>query len=164
MALSTPRAFEKWRGTRPGDRPDDYLRLKEHLSQRILAEIDRFLPGFSDRVVFRSLSTPLSNMHFVHASEGGIYGTEKRLRNLGPFSFPVRTRIPGLFQCGASTLAPGINGVSKSGVAAAAAALGCEPEDLLTAAGQELRIYPADDPAAWPPELQPGQAPPDTAR
>jgi phytoene dehydrogenase-like protein len=164
MALSTPRAFEKWRGTLPGERPDDYLRLKEHLSQRILTEIDRFLPGFSDHVVFRSLATPLSNMHFVHASEGGIYGTEKRLRNLGPFSFPVRTRIPGLFQCGASTLAPGINGVSKSGVAAAAAALDCEPEDLLTATGQELRIYPADDPAAWPPELQPGRAPPDAAR
>ena len=154
MALSTPRAFERWRSTRRGERPDDYLRLKEHLSQRILAEIDRFLPGFSEHVVFRALGTPLTNMHFLHASEGAIYGTEKTLRNLGPFSFPVRSHIRGLFQCGASTIAPGINGVSKSGLAAAAAALDCEPDDLLTATGQQVRIYPAEDPGAWPEDLR----------
>jgi phytoene dehydrogenase-like protein len=155
MALATPRAFEKWRGTRWQERPDDYQRLKEHLSERMLEEIDRFVPGFSERVVFRTLGTPLTNMHFLHASEGGIYGTEKTLRNLGPFSLPVRTHIPGLFQCGSSTIAPGINGVSKSGLAAAAAALACEPEELLSATGQELRIYPAEAPETWPADLRP---------
>jgi phytoene dehydrogenase-like protein len=159
MAVATPRAFAKWRASRPGQRPADYLQLKEQLSLRILEEIDRFLPGFSERVVFRSLGTPLTNMHFLHASEGGIYGTEKTLRNLGPLSFPVRTQIAGLFQCGASTIAPGINGVTKSGLAAAAAALACAPEELLTATGQQLRIFPAEDPSAWPEELRPRRAP-----
>jgi phytoene desaturase len=159
MAVATPRAFAKWRGSRPGQRPADYLQLKEQLSLRILEEIERFLPGFSKRVVFRSLGTPLTNMHFLHASEGGIYGTEKTLRNLGPFGFPVRTHIAGLFQCGASTIAAGINGVTKSGLAAAAAALTCEPEELLTATGQQLRIYPAEDPSAWPEALRPRRTP-----
>ncbi|NNL64938.1 MAG: NAD(P)/FAD-dependent oxidoreductase, partial [Myxococcales bacterium] len=138
--------------------PQDYADLKEHLSQRILAEIDRFVPGFSERVVFRVLGTPLSNRDFLQASEGGIYGTEKTLRNIGPFSLPVRSPLPGLFQCGASTIAPGINGVSRSGLAAAAAALDCRPEDLLTATGQALRIHPAEDPGAWPQELRPAAA------
>jgi hypothetical protein len=40
--------------------------------------------------------------------------------------------------------------VTHSGLAAAAAALGCLPDDLLTAKGPPLRIYPADDPASWP--------------
>ncbi|MBW2448663.1 MAG: NAD(P)/FAD-dependent oxidoreductase [Deltaproteobacteria bacterium] len=159
MALATSRPFAKWRNSKHGARPDDYYRLKEHLAQRILAEIDRFLPGFSDRVVFRTLGTPLTNMHFLHASEGGIYGTEKTLRNLGPFSFPVRSPIRGLFQCGASTIAPGINGVSKSGMAAAAAVLDCQPDDLLTATGQNVRIYPAEDPAAWPEAIRPTMGP-----
>jgi hypothetical protein len=109
--------------------------------------------------VFHSLGTPLTNMHFLHASEGGIYGTEKTLRNLGPFGFPVRTHIAGLFQCGASTIAAGINGVTKSGLAAAAAALACEPEELLTATGQQLRIFPAEDPSAWPEALRPRRTP-----
>jgi hypothetical protein len=84
-----------------------------------------------------------------------MYGIEKSVRNLGPFSFPVRTHLDGLFQCGASTLAAGIHGVTTSGLAAAASALDCEDDDLLTATGQALRVYPADDPAAWPETLQP---------
>lgn len=153
MALSTMRPFEPWRGTRPGQRPAEYAALKEHLSQRILAEIDRFVPGFSDRVVFRALGTPLTNEHYLGARGGAIYGTEKTLRNLGPFSLPVRSPLSGLFQCGSSTIAPGINGVSRSGLAAAAAALDTRPDELLTATGQELRIFPSEDPAAWPAEV-----------
>lgn len=154
MALVSMRPFERWRNTRPGERPAEYLRLKESLTEAILASIERFVPGFRDRVVFRSLATPLSNQRFVRATEGGIYGVEKTLRNLGPFSFPLRTHIAGLFQCGGSTLAPGINGVTRSGLAAAATALGCKSEELLTATGQQLRIYPAEDPSAWPAALR----------
>jgi hypothetical protein len=81
-----------------------------------------------------------------------VYGTEKTVRNLGPFSFSVDTHVRGLYQCGASTIAPGINGVTHSGLDAAAAVLGCGRDDLLTATGQRLRIYSAEDPATWPSE------------
>jgi all-trans-retinol 13,14-reductase len=155
IGLGTPRAFEAWRGSRTGQRGDDYLALKDKIAASILAEIDRFAPGFRDHVVFQSLGTPLTNMHFQNATEGGMYGVEKSLRNLGPFSFPVRTHLDGLFQCGASTLAAGIHGVTTSGLAAAACAIGCEENELLNATGQELRIYSAEDPTSWPPELQP---------
>jgi hypothetical protein len=70
--------------------------------------------------------------------------------NLGPFGFTVDTHLHGLYQCGASTIAPGINGVTHSGLDAAAAVLGCERNDLLTATGQRLRIYAAEDPSTWP--------------
>jgi phytoene dehydrogenase-like protein len=126
LALATPRGFNAWRDTRPGERGAGYAALKERITDRILAEVESFVPGFRERVVFRSLGTPLTNMHFLHATEGSIYGTEKTLGNLGPFSFPIQTHIDGLFQCGASTFAPGIHGVTTSGLAAAAAALDCE--------------------------------------
>lgn len=155
MVPVSSRAFDRWRNTWPNERPYDYLRLKERLTEKVLDTVERIVPGLRERVVFCSLGTPLTNMHFVRASEGSIYGTQKSLRNLGPFGFPVRTHIPGLYQCGASILTAGINGVSTSGLAVAAAALGCEPYELLTATGQSLRIYPADDPSAWPAELRP---------
>jgi hypothetical protein len=44
--------------------------------------------------------------------------------------------------------------VTNSGLDAAAAALGCDRDALLTATGQTLRIYPAENPAAWPAELR----------
>jgi len=87
-----------------------------------------------------------------------MYGIEKSLRNLGPFAFPIKTHIEGLYQCGASTLASGIHGVTTSGLAAAAAVLGCQDEELLTATDQRLQIYPADDPESWPPSMRPRRA------
>ena len=155
MALASMPAFARWRNAKPGERGDDYRRLKEALTERILDAVEQFVPGFRRHTVLRALGTPLTNVHFLHASGGAIYGTEKTLGNLGPFSFAVTTHIPGLFQCGASTIAPGINGVTNSGLDAAAAVLGCPRDDLLTARGQTLRIYPAEDPSAWPAELRP---------
>jgi len=154
MALSSVAAFSRWKDTPPGHRGADYANLKEALAQRVLDAVECFLPEVRGRTVFRALGTPLTNMHYLHATDGGIYGTEKTLGNLGPFSFSVDTHIRGLYQCGASTLAPGINGVTNSGLNAAAAALGCDREELLTAKGQSLRIYPADDPESWPRDLR----------
>jgi len=155
MALSSVEPFARWKDLAPGARGEDYARLKADLGERILDAVECFVPGLRERTVFRALGTPLSNVHFLHATRGGIYGTEKTLNNLGPFSFSVDTHIEGLFQCGASTIAPGINGVTNSGLEAAAAVLGCERDELLTATGQTLRIYPAEDPSSWPEALRP---------
>ena len=150
MTVASVAPFEQWLDTPRGHRPPEYQQLKADLTERILDAIECFLPGLRDRIVMQTLGTPLSNVHYLHATDGGIYGTEKTVGNLGPFSFPTETHIRGLYQCGASILAPGINGVTHSGLRAAATALGCEPDELLTATGQSLRIYPAEQPDAWP--------------
>ena len=154
MTLSSMDAFAPWKDTVPGKRPQEYAHLKAQLTERILDAVECFVPGLRERTVFRALGTPLTNAHYLHATRGGIYGTEKTLGNLGPFGFSVETHIRGLYQCGASTFAPGINGVTHSGLSAAAAALGCNRDDLLTATGQTLRIYPSEDPSSWPQELR----------
>lgn len=147
--------FLRWQDTPPGQRPADYAQLKADLTERILDAVECFVPGLRERTVMRSLGTPLTNLHYLHATRGGIYGTEKTVGNLGPFGFQVDTHIEGLYQCGASTIAPGINGVTNSGLNAAAVALGCTRDELLTATGQSLRIYPSDHPDTWPVDLQP---------
>jgi all-trans-retinol 13,14-reductase len=159
IALASCEAFSRWSDSSPEERPLDYRCLKEQLELRMFEAIERVVPGIRERVVFHSLATPLSNMHYTGATRGAIYGVEHTLRNLGPLSFPVRTEIDGLFQCGASTLAPGIQGVTTSGLAAAAAALECRTEELLTAQGQSLTILPSENPAAWPAALRPVGAP-----
>jgi phytoene dehydrogenase-like protein len=152
LALASPDAFARWRDTDPAHRPEDYAAMKEYLADRILDAVERFVPGLRERVVFRTLGTPLTNIHYLHATGGAIYGTENTLRNLGPFSFPVRTVIPGLFECGASTLSPGIHGVTNSGLAAACAALECDESQVLNARSSPLRVYAAEDPSTWPAE------------
>ena len=95
MALASGRAFAKWGDSSVGQRPPEYYALKERLGDLVLEAIERFLPGFRERVAFRAVGTPLTNRHFLHATEGAIYGTEKTVRNLGAFSFPVRAPLGG---------------------------------------------------------------------
>ena len=151
-------AFAPWSGTTPGHRPEAYRRLKRQLGEKMLDAIEVFIPGIRRHLVVQALGTPLTNARYLAATRGGIYGVEKTVRNLGPFSFPITTHIGGLYQCGASTIAPGILGVTTSGLLAAQAALGARREDLLTATGQSLRIYSAEDPASWPIEGLPAAA------
>ena len=159
LSLASPDAFGRWRDTNPGERPEDYEVMKAYLSDKILDAVQRFVPGLRERIVFQTLGTPLTNIHYLHATRGGMYGTENTIRNLGPFAFPVRTPIPGLFQCGASTLSPGIHGVTRSGLAAAAAALDCPEQELLTQPSEPLRVYSAEDPSSWPTDsVKPGPA------
>jgi len=154
ICLASYEAFAKWKDSTPGRRPEDYRQLKRRLADKMLDAIEVFVPGVRRHVVLQALGTPLTNARYLAATRGGIYGIEKSLRNLGPLSFPIRSHIPGLYQCGASTIAPGILGVTTSGLLAAQAALGVPREALLTAKGQSLRVHPADDPASWPPELR----------
>jgi phytoene dehydrogenase-like protein len=154
ICLASYDAFAAWRGSTPGHRPAEYRSLKYRLTERMLEAIETFVPGIRDHVLVHALGTPLTNERYLANTRGAIYGIEKTLGNLGPFAFPIRTHVRGLFECGASTIAPGILGVTMSGLLAAAAALGADPDDLLSGRGQRLRIYPAEDMASWPAELR----------
>jgi len=146
--------FKKWAATRYGERPADYAALKEDLTERMVRNLDAIVPGLAERVVFRELGTPLTNQHYVASTEGNLYGTEKTLRQVGPWSWRIRSPIPGLFLCGASTTSHGVMGATQSGLNAAAMALGCRRDELLTATNQELRTWPADQPSLWPEAAQ----------
>lgn len=156
ICLASYDAFAAWKDSQPGARPPAYRQLKRRLTERMLDAIEVLVPDIRAHVVLHALGTPLTNARHLAATRGGIYGIEKTLRNLGPLAFPITTHVPGLYQCGASTIAPGILGVTTSGLLAAAAALGVERADLLSAKRQTLRTYPAENMAAWPAELRTG--------
>ena len=132
----------------------DYAQLKRALARRMLDAAECFVPGLADHVVFQTLATPLTNEHFLHATRGGIYGTEKTIGNLGAFGFPVRTPIRGLFQCGASTLAPGIHGVTPQGWPPPRRCFAARPTNCSRprAIAEDL---PSEHPEDWPNELRP---------
>jgi phytoene dehydrogenase-like protein len=146
--------FRRWNDTRSGDRPAAYRQLKERIADSMFSVLEELVPGLRSRVVFHDLATPLTNRHYLADTVGAAYGTEKRLGQIGPWGFPVRTEIPGLFHCGASTLGHGVAGALMSGLFAASAILDCRLRDLLDETGQRLLVVPCDDPAAWPERLR----------
>ncbi len=147
-------AFTKWKDQQCGDRDADYKALKQDLAKRMFAALERRVPGITDKVVFWDLATPLTNEHYVNSTRGALYGTAKTPKQMGPGGYPVKSELPGLFMVGASTFSFGVAGATMTGLAAASKILGRPVRQLLNQDGPELRIYPSEDPGAWPENLQ----------
>ena len=147
-------AFEKFEGEGSGAHAEEYEALKEDLAWRMFQALERRVPGISEHVVFWNLGTPLTNIHYLNATRGNLYGTAKNNKQVGPRSFPIQTEIEGLLMCGASTRNFGVSGATKTGLDAAKKILNCSTADILSQSGPPLRIYPSEDVSKWPEHLR----------
>ncbi len=141
--------FAKYGGTASGSRGPEYDAFKQKIAAKMLAMIEARLPGLTKHVTFQELGSPLTNVHYVEATQGAIYGTEKTLDQMGPFGFNQASVFAGLTLCGASTLGHGIHGASLSGLAAAARLLECRPDQLLKADQPKIKVFSSAEAKAW---------------
>ncbi len=128
-----------------------YKNLKNTLCNKLVNSLEKVLPGIRNNITALELGTPTTNEHYINATKGNTYGTDKSFFQTGPFSFTAKTEIENLYMCGASIMSHGVAGASYSGVKTAAAILNCREEDLIQPDElQELRIYEAEDDSQWP--------------
>ncbi len=130
---------------------ETYTLFKEKVIKKFMNNIEKIIPGAKQNIVQVELGTPKTNEFYVNSTNGNVYGTEKTLSQVGPFSFKNQTEIENLYLCGASTLSHGVGGATHSGVSAAALILNCKKDDLLIKdVNQKIRIYDAEDQTTWP--------------
>jgi all-trans-retinol 13,14-reductase len=128
-----------------------YAKHKEIIIQKFLNNIEKVIPGAKQHVVHAELGTPKTNQRYIKATDGNVYGTEKKFNQIGAFSFKCKSEIKNLYLCGASTVSHGVAGAAHSGVEAAAQILQVKAETLMqTDADQKLRIYDAENADSWP--------------
>jgi len=148
--------FERFTAGASGGRGEEYEAFKAKIADKMLAAIEKQIPGLTKNVVFKELGSPLTNRHYVEATGGNIYGTEKSLDQMGPFGFQQRSPFKGLTLCGASTMGHGVPGAALSGLQAAALILGCRSSDLLKKDQPKIIAHSAETwvrPSSPPPEL-----------
>ena len=128
-----------------------YLDFKQKVTAKFLNTIESIIPGAKSHVVQAELGTPKTNEFYINSTKGNVYGTEKTLNQVGPFSYKNKSEIENLYLCGASTLSHGVGGATHSGVAAAAAVLNCTSDDfMIENPDQKLRIFDVEDNSNWP--------------
>jgi all-trans-retinol 13,14-reductase len=136
--------FEKYANAKSGEHGEEYEALKRKIAAKMLSAIEKRMPGLTKKVVFQDIGSPLTNAHYVEATRGNIYGTEKVLAQMGPFGFKQASPFKGLSLCGASTMGHGVPGASISGLNAAAQMLGCRMDELLKKNQPKLRLLSAE--------------------
>lgn len=128
-----------------------YKIYKEKIISKFMNNIEKIIPGAKKHIVQVELGTPKTNEFYINSTKGNIYGTEKTLKQVGPFAYKNKSEIKNLFLCGASTMSHGVGGATHSGVATAASILGCTSDELMIKdPEQQLRIYDAEDEKNWP--------------
>src|SRR5262245_25843940 len=142
--------FARWKGTAQGERGAEYEALKRSIGDAMIAAAENVIPGFARAMRFSAVGTPVTNDFYCETPDGASYGTAKTPWQLGPMSFSARGSVPGLYNCGASTVSHGVAGAAMSGLFAAQRVLGAaHVDDLLAPADGSLRVYPSEQPETW---------------
>jgi len=143
-------AFEQFKNE-DKERSKEYLEFKKRLEKKFLNNLEKVVPGISDKIVHKELGTPITNEYYINSTRGAVYGTEKSLKHIGPFSYKSKSEIENLYLCGASIISHGVAGAGYSGVETAAKILNCHKNDLIQPdPNQNVRLYDAEDPSDYP--------------
>ncbi|MCA9659991.1 MAG: NAD(P)/FAD-dependent oxidoreductase [Myxococcales bacterium] len=93
-----------------------YNAKKREIFASILRIIERdYVPGFGDRICFKMLGSPTTNLRYCLAPEGNSYGSDMSPASVGPGRLDHRSSIPGLYFCNASAGYAGFAGTVWTG-------------------------------------------------
>ena len=107
----------------PGNRPSAYEDLKESVARDMVSSAQRRWGDICGEIKPSAIGTPLTFRDELAAPDGCAYGA---MHCLDQFNPDVRTRLPGLYLSGQSTLMTGVVGASISGLVGAGEILGLE--------------------------------------
>ncbi len=132
----------------------DYRNFKDELTERLIDEAEKVIPGLREHIVWKEAATPVTHERYTLSTGGTSYGIELATDQFGPNRPSPKTEIEGLYLAGASTVfGHGISGVMRGGIGTASAIVG---RDLLAEAASGT-IF--GDPARLgPPPADPWEA------
>lgn len=124
VSFAQPEAFDRWSGTRPGMRGEDYERMTSAMARGLIDLADTAIPGLKDAVRSVEVATPLTIEHFTSHEGGCFYGLPLTPERFAADLSSPSTPINGLYLTGQDAGMPGIVGSALAGMAAACTVLG----------------------------------------
>jgi all-trans-retinol 13,14-reductase len=111
MAYMNYGEVAKWKGTKIGNRGDEYDAFKQLKSQQLIDLLEQQNPGTRANIERYYSSTPLTYLDYTGTEQGSMYGILRDCNELVQTAVSQRTKIPNLFQTGQNINSHGILGV-----------------------------------------------------
>jgi all-trans-retinol 13,14-reductase len=125
--LMTYMRFEevaRWQGTRVGHRGEEYEAFKQEKAARLIAALERQMPGTRANIEHYYTSTPLTYLDYTGTEAGSMYGILRDCTEPARSVVSQRTRVPNLLQVGQNINSHGILGVITGAIITAGELLG----------------------------------------
>lgn len=116
--------FQKWETKRWKKRGEEYEKIKEDFSQRLLEKLYTHEPQLRGKIDHYELSTPLSTKHFCNYEFGEVYGLDNGVERFSQIFLRPRTPIKNLYLTGQDVVSVGIGGAIASGLLTATVVTG----------------------------------------
>lgn len=120
--------FSAWADTRWRKRGGTYEARKDAIKERLLAELEKYVPDVRGAIDVCEVSTPLTYETFTKRQRGGFMGIESTPGRFRQTWLRAATPIKGLYLTGQDVTTDGVIGALMGGVISASAVLG---KDLL---------------------------------
>ncbi len=116
--------FERWKHQKWKNRDEEYQKLKEEITERLIVFASKFLPTLKENIVYKELSTPITNEFFTLHPKGSIYGIPFTKRRIEKNWITPNTIIKNLYITGADSFTPGFVGAMMGGFFCTAKVIG----------------------------------------
>ena len=110
MSILCPASYDfenRW-GSKGGERGDEYRRLKESVSSKIVKDVETAMPWISGHVVVSEAATPITLERYTGNYKGAAYGWAHSPDQFGRNRLQLITPIKGLYLAGNWTV-PGVS-------------------------------------------------------
>ena len=126
LVMSNYLEFEKWKNDRPGNRSEEYKKLKNKYINKILNEgLYHYFPQTKGKVKYCELGTPLTFNNYIGSQTGECYGLDnKPIRYQHNDWLIPKTHIKDLYITGQDITTLGVTGALMAGVLTAHSVLG----------------------------------------
>ncbi len=108
--------FRAWEGSRWMNRGDDYDRLKEKLTDRLLQVLYKQVPSTKGKVDHAELSSPLTTRHFMNYEHGELYGLDHSPSRFRQKALQPRTSIKNYYLTGQDITTCGVGSAMFAGL------------------------------------------------
>ena len=106
--------LERWKSTRTGERPPEYLEYKMALQDTMVEGLLADFPSLRPHVVRVESSTALTTTHYTRSPRGAMYGHYHSVSQMGRYRPSQVLRVRNLLQVGHAVFAPGVLGAALS--------------------------------------------------
>lgn len=108
------------------ERTSSYQAFKERKARKLLAAVERKVPGFCAAIKSYTTATPLTARDYIGTDDGSLYGIARDYREPLRTKISPRTKIPNLLLTGQNVNMHGVLGVTLSAVVTCGNLLGMD--------------------------------------